>query len=225
MKVFLGGTCSGYDWRKMLIPMLKCAFYDPRVKDWSEDDRLREVHMRDKCDYVLYVITSGIRGVYSIAEVIDDSNKRPEKTIVCVLYGNMRKNMAHSLKAVVNLAKSNGVIVCETLEEVAEFLNDRAAREFIPVNTRKFTTLVNSNDRLWNTHYVYGKINAIFRLKACPINGINQGFVSNLFKEEGQWFYQFETTEDDYRRAAEIIAVWYPGLCEFDCSLTLKEEE
>jgi hypothetical protein len=106
--------------------MLKCAFYDPRVKDWSEDDRLREVHEREKCDYVLYVITSGIKGVYSIAEITDDSNKRPEKTIVCVLYDNMRKNMAHSLKAVVNLAKSNGVIVCETLEEVAEFLNDRA---------------------------------------------------------------------------------------------------
>lgn len=123
MKVFLGGTCSGYKWRNDLIPMLKCDYYNPIVKNWSEADRLREVHERETADYVLYVITSGMKGVYSIAEIIDDSNKRPEKTIVCVLYDGIDKQMSHSLKAVVNLAKSNGVHVCKTLSEVAELLN------------------------------------------------------------------------------------------------------
>lgn len=79
MKVFLGGTCSGYKWRNKLIPMLKCDYYNPIVKNWSEKDRLREVHERKTADYILYVITSGLKGVYSIAEIIDDSNKRPEK--------------------------------------------------------------------------------------------------------------------------------------------------
>lgn len=123
MKVFLGGTCSGYKWRDDLIPMLKCDYYNPIVKNWSEADRLREVHERETSDYVLYVITSGMKGVYSIAEIIDDSNKRPEKTIVCVLYDGINKQMEHSLKAVVNLAKSNGVHVCNTLSEIAELLN------------------------------------------------------------------------------------------------------
>lgn len=123
MKVFLGGTCSGYRWRDDLIPMLKCDYYNPIVKNWSEADRLREVHERETADYVLYVITSGMKGVYSIAEIIDDSNKRPEKTIVCVLYDGIDKQMSHSLKAVVNLAKSNGVYVCNTLREIAELLN------------------------------------------------------------------------------------------------------
>lgn len=123
MTVFLGGTCSGYRWRDKLIPMLKCDYYNPIVKNWSEEDRLREVHERETADFVLYVITNGMKGVYSIAEIIDDSNKRPEKTIVCVLYDDIERKMAHSLRAVVNLAKSNGATICNSLEEVAKLLN------------------------------------------------------------------------------------------------------
>lgn len=128
MKVFLGGTCAGYKWRDDLIPMLKCDYYNPIVKNWSESDRLREVHERETADYVLYVITSYMNGVYSIAEIIDDSNKRPDKTLVCILYDNMPKSLSHSLKAVVNLAKENGARICESLEEVAEVLNNACRR-------------------------------------------------------------------------------------------------
>lgn len=124
MKVFLGGTCSGYRWRDELIPMLKCDYYNPIVKNWSESDRLREVKEREEADFVLYVITSGMKGVYSIAEVVDDSNKRPEKTIFCVLEKNM-DFMKRSLDAVKKLVESNGAMVCNTLSEVATFLNEQ----------------------------------------------------------------------------------------------------
>lgn len=127
MKVFLGGTCSGYKWRDDLIPMLNCDYYNPIVKNWSEEDRLREVHERETADYVLYVITSGMKGVYSIAEIIDDSNKRPEKTIVCVLHDNIDEQMSKSLSATLNLAKSNGATVLNSLEEIASFLNEVSA--------------------------------------------------------------------------------------------------
>ena len=122
MKVFLGGTCSGYKWRDKLIPMLKCDYYNPIVKNWCEEDRLKEVNERETSDYVLYVITSGIKGVYSIAEVVDDSNKRPEKTIFCILDNGMDDQMKHSLEAVKNLVASNGVTVCKNLSAVAIFL-------------------------------------------------------------------------------------------------------
>lgn len=125
MKVFLGGTCSGYKWRNDLIPLLKCDYYNPIVKNWSESDRLREVHERETDDFVLYVITSGMKGVYSIAEIIDDSNKRPEKTILCILHDGIDEQMSRSLKAVANLAKSNGVTVCDSLTDVAEYLNSK----------------------------------------------------------------------------------------------------
>lgn len=128
MKVFLGGTCSGYNWRRDLIPLLQCDYYNPLVKNWNETDRLREVSEREHSDYVLYVITSGLKGVYSIAEIIDDSNKRPEKTLVCILYDNFSSQMVHSLHAVENLARENGVMIFSDLNEIASFLNSREGK-------------------------------------------------------------------------------------------------
>lgn len=126
MKVFLGGTCSGYRWRDELIPMLKCNYFNPMTKGWNEDKRQLEVKERENADYVLYVITADIKGVYSIAEVVDDSNKRPEKTIFCVLEKNMNYKMMHSLNAVKNLVAKNGATVCIDLKSVANFLNKKA---------------------------------------------------------------------------------------------------
>ena len=130
MKVFLGGTCSGWKWRNELQPLLECDYYNPIVKNWSVSDRLREVHERETADFVLYGITNGSKGVYSIAEVVDDSNKRPEKTIFLNLYEaderQFTKQMANSLVAVENLLKENGVKVFSgpnAIKEVTEFLN------------------------------------------------------------------------------------------------------
>ena len=128
MKVFLGGTCSGYRWRDELIPMLKCKYYNPIVKGWSESDRLREVRERENADYVLYTITDGMKDVYSIAEVVDDSNKRPQKTIFCNLYYGDKK-VSYSLKAVENLLKANGVVVFNSLKDVANFLNEKGTKK------------------------------------------------------------------------------------------------
>lgn len=125
MKVFLGGTCSGYKWRNDLQPLLKCEYYNPIVKNWSESDRLREVHERETSDFVLYTITNGIKGVYSIAEVVDDSNKRPEKTIFCILDNGMDKQLKHSLNAVKKLLESNGVACFNSLKDVAEYINSK----------------------------------------------------------------------------------------------------
>lgn len=133
MKVFLGGTCSGWKWRDKLQPLLKCDYYNPIVKNWSEEDRLREVHERETADFVLYGITNGIKGVYSIAEVVDDSNKRPEKTLFLNLYDidkemihvRAYKEMTHSLKAVENLLKENGVRIFHSIQEVADYINSQ----------------------------------------------------------------------------------------------------
>lgn len=123
MKVFLGGTCSGYKWRDDFIKMIDCDYYNPIVKKWSETDRLKEVAERENDDIILYTITSGIKGVYSIAEVIDDSNKRPNKTVLCILKEGMNKQMYHSLRAVVNLARGNGIKVFFSLKDTAEYIN------------------------------------------------------------------------------------------------------
>ena len=127
VKVFLGGTCNGYDWRSELIPKLNCDYYNPIVDNWDKEAQRRELEERENCDFVLYTITNDICGIYSIAEVVDDSNKRARKTIFCNLYeyrGTKKsKQMLYSLRALENLLRSNNVKVFNNLDSVASYLN------------------------------------------------------------------------------------------------------
>lgn len=128
-KVFLGGTCNESKWRDKLIPMLKIDYFNPVVDDWTEECYQEELRQREICDYCLYVITPRMTGVYSIAEVVDDSNKRPNKTILCVLKKDgdfelfFNKSQMKSLDKVGQMVKMNGGKYFKSLEEVATYLN------------------------------------------------------------------------------------------------------
>ena len=136
-KVFLGGTCAGSIWRDKLIPMLHINYFNPVVPDWTEECMAEERKQRKICDYCLYTITPSMQGVYSIAEVIDDSNKRPEKTVFCVLsteirtgkytYPNGKTSFSigemKSLNQVGEMVKRNGGKYFKSLDDVAEYLN------------------------------------------------------------------------------------------------------
>src|SRR5437868_12047784 len=85
-KVFLGGTCNDSKWRDELIPLLKIDYYQPcREGGWTQEMADEELRQRKICDFCLYVITPKMTGVYSVAEVVDDSNKEPGKTMFCFL--------------------------------------------------------------------------------------------------------------------------------------------
>jgi hypothetical protein len=127
-KVFLGGTCNESTWRDELIPMLRIGYYNPVVPDWTPECMAEEIKQRETCDYCLYVITPEMTGVYSIAEVIDDSNKRPEKTVFCVLnYGGNKEftvGQIKSLHQVGAMVERNGGKFFRNLYDVAEYLNN-----------------------------------------------------------------------------------------------------
>lgn len=127
-KVFLGGTCSDSLWREEIKPLLKIDFFDPVCDgEWTQEAYLRELHERETSDFVMYVVTPKMGGVYSIAEVIDDSNKRPEKTLFCYLPTDdgdvFTKAELKSLKAVAKLVMKNGGKVFDNLIEMVEYLN------------------------------------------------------------------------------------------------------
>lgn len=126
MKVFLGGTCANSEWRNKLIPMLKIDYFNPVVKNWNEQARQREIYERENSDYVLYVLTRAY-STYSIAEVVDDSNKRPNKTICCIFseedYPLTKQELKH-LNQVGKLVERNGGKYFHSLKEVAKFLGD-----------------------------------------------------------------------------------------------------
>lgn len=127
-KVFLGGTTNNSNWRDQLVPMLTIDSFNPVVKEWNEAAQEEEIRQRKNCDYVLYVITPKMEGVYSVAEVVDDSNKRPEKTVFCYqLTDDDKEFTKHQLKSMAmvgRMVKENGGKCFETLEEVANFLNN-----------------------------------------------------------------------------------------------------
>ncbi|MEM6271827.1 MAG: nucleoside 2-deoxyribosyltransferase domain-containing protein [Bacteroidota bacterium] len=126
-KVFLGGTCSGSHWRQVLIPRLKIAYFDPVVPTWTEADYQKELAERAECDYLLYVLSPKAEGYYSVAEVVDDSNKRPERTILVLLVEDGDQQWSphqwRSLQKVGEMVQRNGGHWLENLEAAAQFLN------------------------------------------------------------------------------------------------------
>ena len=133
-RIFLGGTCNNSTWRKDIIGMIDIDFFNPVVDDWTEDCMIEERKQRQICDYVLYTITPRMTGVYSIAEVVDDSNKRPERTIFCLInFDNDDNKMPirftpsqlKSLQQVGEMVKRNGGQYFTSLEDVANFVNHK----------------------------------------------------------------------------------------------------
>lgn len=130
-KVFLGGTCNESKWRDDLIVQLDPSvidYYNPVVDDWTPECQEEEIKQREECYYVLYVITPKITGVYSIAEVVDDSNKKPEKTLFCILEIDENKifdkGQLKSLSSVSKMVSNNGGKVFKSLNDIAKFLNN-----------------------------------------------------------------------------------------------------
>lgn len=92
MKVFLGGTCAGWKWRDELQPLLKCDYYNPIVKNWSEEDRLREVHERETSDYVLY----GIKAYIQLQKLltIQTNARRKQYSLICIKHMREVENLS-----------------------------------------------------------------------------------------------------------------------------------
>jgi len=115
MRVFLGGTCNNSKWRNIMMIYLhneSIDYFNPVVDDWDDTAKQSELNERENCDICLYAITPLMTGVYSIAEVVDDSNKRPDKTVLVILQEDngsvFTKAQVRSLKSVAAMVKRNG---------------------------------------------------------------------------------------------------------------------
>jgi hypothetical protein len=126
-KVFLGGTCNGSQWRNDVMKKLKIPYFNPMKDEWTPGMMEEELEQRAVCDFCLYVLTPKMDGFYSVAEVIDDSNKRPGKTIFSYLPeddgSKFSTTQLKSLKQVGEMVKQNGARIFETLDEVTSYLN------------------------------------------------------------------------------------------------------
>jgi hypothetical protein len=127
MKLFLGGTCNDSQWRNYMIPKLKIDFFNPVVDDWTVDCQKIEDIEKDTSDFCLYTITPKMTGFYSIAELVDDSNKRPNRTLFCLLCedegSTFNEGQRRSFDAIKNLVIQNGVLYFDDLDKVIAFVN------------------------------------------------------------------------------------------------------
>lgn len=125
--VFLGGTCASSTWREELLSKLKPSVetFNPVVANWTPECQVIEEQARAESRFVLFVITKEMTGVFSIAEVVDCSNKCPERTLFCFIPEGFENHTTKSLKATAKMVAGNGAKVFENLEEIAEFLNEQ----------------------------------------------------------------------------------------------------
>lgn len=121
--LFLGGTCNNSSWRQDLIPLLEyenIPFFNPVVEKWDDEAIEREIFVKSLPNTVeLYVLTKEMKGYFSIAEAVEASNKKPEKTIFLYLKDGFDSNQLKSLEEIKNLVKENGAYVADSLIEVA----------------------------------------------------------------------------------------------------------
>ena len=137
IKVFLRGSCADSKWKEKFIPKLNIDYLNS--DDWDSKCQEEKIRQKETCDFILYTLTKAYSAIAEVAEVVDDSNKRPEKTIVCVTNELMdykwytkwamdEQDMKH-LDTVGRLVERNGGLYFKSLDEVAEYLNNINEKE------------------------------------------------------------------------------------------------
>ena len=132
MKVFLDGTENGSAWRQDLISQLKIEYFDPSGKERSRRTIREEETQKAEADYCLYVITPLMDDFENISELVDDSNKFPDRTIFCYLDREgdkeFNKHQIKSLKAVGKMVEGNGAKWLPDLAAVVQYLHEAAGK-------------------------------------------------------------------------------------------------
>ena len=116
-KWFLGGTCGKTQWRDELIPILEkrnIDYFNPliRGRGWIKSDEENEyIEKNEKCNVHCYVITPEIKGVFSIAEIVNScwevkTNNNIVKFVYFIILGIFERKMYRSLEATMRLCKN-----------------------------------------------------------------------------------------------------------------------
>ncbi|MGR3218954.1 MAG: hypothetical protein ACUZ8H_03930 [Candidatus Anammoxibacter sp.] len=124
-KIFLGGTCTS-SWREELITLLKVDFFNPVVQDWTQQCKDIEIdEKKNKCNIHLYVMTIEMKGIFSVAEVVDSANTKNKRTFLHIIPKGFDEFQLRSWQSVVDLVNARGGIayIDTDLRRTATILN------------------------------------------------------------------------------------------------------
>lgn len=127
--IFLGGTYNNSNWRDKFISSMNktCSsitMFNPVVDNWNDEAQKEEERQKKNCLIQLFCITPRMTGVFSIAELIDASNKNPSTTVALLLKEDdeyrFSKSQLKSVEQVFKLAELNGVSVASNIEDAVD---------------------------------------------------------------------------------------------------------
>ena len=127
-RIFLGRTVNDSTWRETLIAKLQTKdYFNPVVPDWTAQAQRIEAREKARCKYQLYVITPKMKGLYSVAELVDGSNKNPANTVGAFLKSDddatFDSDQWRSVTAIAALLRQNGTKCFFSIEEIASYFN------------------------------------------------------------------------------------------------------
>lgn len=124
--VFLGGTCAGPDYRKVLIPKLKVEYFNPVVENWTPADADKENEAKETAFVNLFVLTPAAVGSYSVAELVEVAITSNRPVLFAFVTLNDQAWSEHQQKSNVQIARllaKHKAIQCEDLDHVATIIN------------------------------------------------------------------------------------------------------
>ena len=124
-KIFLGGSTIKLDnWRDNYIKELtNLDCFNPVVKNWSKEDQLIEKKHRENDDLLLFCLNGP--NLFSIAEVVDCSNKRNKETILIIDIDKIKKSKSARIKsmyAIGEMVENNGSKVFYNHKDCIKYL-------------------------------------------------------------------------------------------------------
>lgn len=134
--VFLGGSCNPTTWRfTHAIPALEAAglsYFNPQVKDWSEDLIGKEALAKEQAKVLLFVIDDETRAISSMVEASEHiARGRPVVLVIAdippdaVIGGeaigpNQRQDLNRGRRFLADVAKRHGIPVFGQLPEALQ---------------------------------------------------------------------------------------------------------
>ena len=116
-KWFLGGTCTGKNWRNELISYLKerdIDYFNPLIKGRAREKKDEENEYNEKnkkCNVHFFLITPDSIGIFSIAEIVNacwevKTNTNVVEHVYFVTLGFFEKKAFKRLQAVMRMCKN-----------------------------------------------------------------------------------------------------------------------
>lgn len=137
-KIFLGGTCANSNWREEIIPELekrKLDYFNPVVPDWTEECIKKENDEKENiCDCHLYVLTPEMKGMYSIAEIVNSAYEVKLSgygSMICGILGDEEswgtdrwKSLKATLDLINNIMPGSKKVVAKFISAPLEILDN-----------------------------------------------------------------------------------------------------